>query len=58
MHFELIFGMLTITKCDYAEFEITIFQVFAWHIQVIIGPCASIKCDLGEVKKNDYASGC
>jgi len=49
--FEIIFGILTIRKCDYAEVEIAMFQELANHLQLIIGPCASIKFELGEVKK-------
>jgi len=30
-HFEIIFGLLIITKCDLVEVEKTMFQGFTWH---------------------------
>jgi len=34
-HFELISGLLTITKCDLVEVEKAMFQVVAWQSELI-----------------------
>jgi len=36
-HFELIFSLLTIPKCDFVEFEEAMFQGLEWHSQLIFG---------------------
>ena len=46
-HFELIFGLLTIRKCDFFEIEEALFQGHAWHFQTFFGLRTSLKCDFG-----------
>ena len=48
---ELIFGLLTNPKCDLVEVERAMFQVCAWHSQVILDLWTSPKCDLDEDEK-------
>ena len=36
-HFELIFGLLTIPKCDLGDIEKAMFQGLEWHSQFIFG---------------------
>jgi len=50
-HFELIFGLLTIPKCDLLDVEKAMFQGLACKSQLIFGLWTSTKCDLGELKK-------
>jgi len=46
MFFELIFGLLTNTKCDLVEVEKALFQGLAWHSQLILELWPRSKCDL------------
>ena len=57
-HFELIFGLLIIPKCDLVEVEKTMFQGLACHFQLIFGLWTSQKCDWVEVKTATIFSGC
>ena len=49
--FRLIFGLLTIPKCDLVYVEKAMFQSLAWHSQLILGLWNYPKCDLDEVEK-------
>ena len=53
-HFELIFGLLTIPKCDLLEVQKEMFERFAWYFQNIFALWSSQKCDLGEVKNRPF----
>jgi len=41
-HFELIFGLLKITKCDMVEVEKALFQGLSWHSQITFGNWTSL----------------
>jgi len=53
---EIIFGLLTIPKCELIEVEIPKFQGLAWQFQLIFGHWTNPKCELDEVK-NDISRG-
>ena len=50
-HYELIFSLLTTTKCSLCELKKAMFQVFGRHCELIFCLLASPKCDLCEVEK-------
>jgi len=47
-HFELFFGLLTITKCELGEVEKPMFQIVARHYELIISLLSTSKCGLCE----------
>jgi len=53
-HFELIYGFLTIPKCDFVEVEKGLFQGQVWHFQPIFGLWDSPKYDFGEFNKATF----
>jgi len=53
-HFEHIFVLFNIPKCDVVEVEKAMYQGLAWHFQLIFGFWINPKYDLGEVKRRFF----